>query len=160
MHAILFGLKRAFHSSLRIPRRITRHHGLTPARFDMLHLIDGHYFSVPQASLRKSLGVSRATVSRMLRSLEELGMVRRSRAMDHRTRDVSLTDYGRTLFRRAARQLWGSGLVDLFVESISSWHKDPEPIFRNMCTLDSHLDWIRGAARDTATLYYPWHPDD
>lgn len=160
MHAILFSLKRAFHSSLRIPRRVTRLHGLTPARFDLLHLVHSWQLDVPQAELRKALGVSRATVSRMLRSLEELGIVRRRRALDRRTRDVSLSDYGRTLFRRAARELWGSGLVDLFVESIASWHKDPNRIFRNMCTLESHLDHIRDTARDTATLYYPWHPDD
>lgn len=160
MHAIFFGLKRAFHASLRIPQRITRRHRLTPARFDMLYLVDRSELHAPQAGLRAALGVSRATVSRMLRSLEELGMIRRRRSIDHRTRDVYLTDYGRTMFRRAARELWGTGLVDLLVERFASLHLTPDPIFRDICTLDSHLSWLRRQARDSATLYYPWHPDD
>ncbi len=160
MHAIFFNLKRAFHSSLRFPQKVTRRYGLTPARFDIMYLIDQAYGYVSQRSLRETLGVSRTTVSRMLRSLEEIGMIRRRCAGDRRTREVYLSDVGRSRFRRAARELWGSGLADLVVESLSSWSREPGAIFRNMCTLESHLRWIRDTSGDTATLHYPWHPDD
>lgn len=74
MHAIFFGLKRAHHGTLRITRRILAALGLTAARFDLLYAVKkATRYGVNQSALRKVLGVSRATVSRMLASLEERG---------------------------------------------------------------------------------------
>src|SRR5207247_2419421 len=77
MHAIMFRLKRAFHRSLAHVRPLIGEFGLTPARFDMMKTIrdassGGFIF---QSFIRRALGVSAATVSRMLKSLEELGFV-------------------------------------------------------------------------------------
>ena len=56
-----------------------------------------------QRELRKALGVSGPTVSRMLGSLEELGLVEREVSdLDRRERYVMLTNAGRAL-RRARR---------------------------------------------------------
>jgi DNA-binding MarR family transcriptional regulator len=47
-----------------------------------------------QRDLRRVLGVAGATVSRMLKSLEELGLVERKPASDRRCRVVTLTSAG------------------------------------------------------------------
>jgi DNA-binding MarR family transcriptional regulator len=165
MHAILFGLKRAWHGSLRTTRHALATLGLTAARFDLLYAARncGKYGSVTQRSLRRTLGVNRTTISRMLGSLEGLGLVTRERSYgDRRTRRVSLTNAGRSRIRLAIDLLIGSGAAQLVVDSAVAG----EPWFDEMACLyagdafESFLRRIRGAFRDTATLYYPWQPDD
>jgi DNA-binding MarR family transcriptional regulator len=97
MNAIFFGLKRAFHSTLRVTRRMLTRLGLTAARFDMLHALprERRYVGegMRQSELRRQLGVSRPTVSRMLASLEELGLVlRKPDSKDRRQVFVALTE--------------------------------------------------------------------
>jgi DNA-binding MarR family transcriptional regulator len=79
MNANFFGLKRAFHGTLRITRASLTKPGLTAARFDMLYALprDSQRFEqgMWQSDLRRQIGVSRPTVSRMLGSLEQLGLV-------------------------------------------------------------------------------------
>ncbi len=161
MHSILFGMKRAFQSSLGLSRRLMRPFGLTPARFDLLFALHpGSYMK--QSELRKILGVSRATTSRMLRSLELLDLVTREVAYrNKRERIVSLTKKGLTIIQRAVRELMDRGPADLIAEGCSSWSREPDLIFSNMCRFDSHLRWVRDTFGDTARLaFYPWHPDD
>jgi hypothetical protein len=66
MHAIFFGLKRAHHGTLCITRSVLAAMGLTAARFDLLYAVMTSREGLAQSALRKLLGVSRATVSRML----------------------------------------------------------------------------------------------
>ncbi|MDP9036795.1 MAG: MarR family transcriptional regulator, partial [Myxococcota bacterium] len=92
MNAIFFGTKRAFQSCLRLMRPYLAQLGLTAARFDMLTAIWRHPYGLLQRELRKMLGVTAPTISRMLRSLEQLGLVRRERGIrDTRQRHVTLT---------------------------------------------------------------------
>ena len=84
VHNIFFGLKRAHHGTLRITRKLLAAFGLTAARFDLLYAVKKERRGILQSALRKVLGVSRATVSRMLASLEELGLVRRTFAKQDR----------------------------------------------------------------------------
>jgi DNA-binding MarR family transcriptional regulator len=173
MHAIFFGLKRAWHGSLRISRRALAAMGLTAARFDLLYELQGGAppHSVTQRRLRLTLGVNRTTISRMLTSLESLGFVKREKPSygDRRTRTVELTELGLRRIRLAIRSLIGEGVAQLAVDSAIAGgpNADPGTMAHNdfacllSCeVLESFLNGMRRTYGDFATLHYPWHPDD
>ncbi len=84
MHAVFFGLKRAHQGTLRITRGVLTALGLTAARFDLLFAVKkSSRYGLNQSALRKVLGVSRATVSRMLASTRRAG-ARATRGHDGR----------------------------------------------------------------------------
>ena len=164
MNAIFFGCKRAFHACLRIARQGLEGLGLTPARFDMLTAIGGtpRWFGCTQRDLRVTLGVSGATVSRMLRSLEQLGLVVRTRGLtDRRQRSIRLTEQGVARLRKATRRLMRSGAIQLAVDCALTENRphDEGRCLHEMDLAETILDRIRRAFRDVATLYYPWCPD-
>ena len=84
MHSAPFQLKRAYHSTLAHLRRFAKPYGLTPARYDLLQLVGSGLMR--QSAIHKALGVTRATISRMLISLEKLGLVKRYRPYTKRRR--------------------------------------------------------------------------
>jgi len=175
MNAIFFGLKRAFYGTLRVTRRMLTRLGLTAARFDMLYALphSGRHAGngTWQSDLRRQLGVSRPTVSRMLASLEELGLVvRRPDQNDRRQILVALTEAGRALIREAVQVFIRSGYVQLAVDTAlcsepgapatsSRWY-DEEECLIEMDTFDGLLSKVRREFGDFARLYYRWHPDD
>ena len=163
MHAIFFGLKRAHHSTLRLTRAVLAKMGLTAARFDLLYAVNEYRNGLPQSGLRKQLGVSRQTISRMLASLEQLGLLKRSADwLDRRKKRVQLTTRGRWRIAFAHRQLTRSGWAQLAVDSAlcpERWH-DEGACFVAMEECDSMLNAFRRAYGDLAKLYFPWHPDD
>jgi DNA-binding MarR family transcriptional regulator len=162
MNQIFFGLKRAHHGVLRITRSALAKLGLTAARFDLMYVVHD-WKRVTQRELRGALGVSAPTVSRMLASLEELGLLRRERArFDRRQRMVALTEAGHRCIREAIRQLIGWGAAQLLVDSAlcpGRWNDDMACLTA-MDACDGYLSDIREAYGDVATLYYRWHPDD
>ena len=164
MHALLFGLKRAWHGSLRVTRHAFAALGLTAARFDLLYAVNRYnpQYPVTQRKLRLILGVNRTTVSRMLGSLEALGLVRRERSLygDQRTWLVHLTAEGRSRIKRAIARLIGSGNAKLLVErAVAGDHwTDAWQCLVECDVFESFLRRIRSAYLDRATLYYPWHP--
>lgn len=167
MHAIFFGLKRAHHGTLRLTRSVLAALGLTAARFDLLYAINKSNNGMIQSTLRKVLGVGRATVSRMLASLEELGLVRRTIPLhDRRQKLVELTTKGRLRIVFAHRHLTRSGWAQLAVDSAlggeDAEHRwcDEADCVRATGSLDLLLQRIRRAFNDQATLYYPWGPDE
>jgi DNA-binding MarR family transcriptional regulator len=179
MNAIFFGLKRAFHSTLRVTRRMLTQLGLTAARFDMLFALphesrrigDGMW----QSDLRRELGVSRPTVSRMLASLEELGLVLRKRdSKDRRQVFVALTEAGRVLIRNAERIFIHSGYIQLAVDTAlgpeagaptmsaptsNRWYDEVACMIATEA-FEDQLDLVRSAFGDFARLVYGWHLDD
>jgi DNA-binding MarR family transcriptional regulator len=168
MHAIFFGLKRAHHGTLRITRSVLAAMGLTAARFDLLYAVMTSGEGLAQSALRKSLGVSRATVSRMLASLEELGLVARTaHSYDRRQRFVALTEEGRLRITSAHCQLTRSGWAQLAVDSAlcgdphasHHWCDESECIDATS-SLEGWLNRICRAFYDRATLCYPWSPED
>jgi DNA-binding MarR family transcriptional regulator len=165
MHAIFFGLKRAFHGTLRVSRSALKASGLTAARFDLLYaLYQRPLRAEAQRTLTRELGVTRSTVSRMLASLEALGIVHRTPVSgDRRQRRVALTDAGRVRIQRAVFRLVDAGSAQLAVDSAlggERWYDSDAHCFFAMAALDHALSSIRRAFGDFATLYYPWHPDD
>src|SRR5580698_6952823 len=171
MNAQFFGLKRAFHATLRLTRPLLAKLGLTAARFDLLHALpDGPgrlHIHMRQSDLRGQLGVSRPTVSRMLASLEELQLVRRERdVFDRRQNVVTLTQRGYALLHNAIRHFIDSGWAQLALDSALDGHRpgqrwcDDGYCMSEIEDLDSLLRRIRAAFGDFATLFYPSHPDD
>jgi DNA-binding MarR family transcriptional regulator len=163
MHAAFFSLKRAFHGFLRVARRPLACLGLTPARFDMLYVVLESGRGCGQSHLRRKLGVSAPTVSRMLGSLEALGWVVRERALlDRRERVVSLTYAGKCRIQAAYDELIGSGAAELALDCGLAFPKQHE---RRLCgaarrTLARLLQCVRSQFGDTARLAYdkppPW----
>jgi DNA-binding MarR family transcriptional regulator len=163
MNVIFFGLKRAFHGTLRVTRRALASLGLTAARFDLLYILAKEGGILGQRELQRALGVAASTVSRMLASLEDLGLVTRD-AMeeDLRRRWVELTKAGRRCVFRAAELLVHTGTVQLTVDSALSpdqWH-NPTVCREANAQFDRSLRLLRHAFRDLATLEYPYAHDD
>ena len=163
MHTVFFGLKRAFHGTLRVLRRPLARMGLTAARFDLLYIVLKEGGVLLQRELQRALGVAASTVSRMLASLEELGLVTRHLAEeDCRQRYVVLTKTGRRSVVRTARLLIHSGVVQLTIDSAlcpARWYD------RNVCSTASDactqpLRLLRQAYRDLATPTYPFGHDE
>jgi DNA-binding MarR family transcriptional regulator len=168
MNAHFFGTKRAFHGILRIARKPLASFGLTAARYDMLFAIFG---SLPkpersgcltsQGELPRKLGVHKSVVSRMLRSLERIGLVARRRFQrDRRQFWVELTQAGRERFRDAAQSLARASTRLLCIAICFGQDRDREERFRHMSEYEHYLDAIRLQYGDRAWLPYRWHPDD
>jgi DNA-binding MarR family transcriptional regulator len=168
LNAIFFSCKRAFHGILRVTRRPLQCLGLTAARFDMLYALmssgaDAKWNGRLQSELRRSLGVSGSVVSRMLASLEKLGLVTRTRlrqGQDRRQRWVSLTACGRQRIAAAFKMLWRVSWRLVHEAICLGRHRDDSARLVHSDQLESYLNGMRGQYGDTATLYYRWHPDD
>jgi DNA-binding MarR family transcriptional regulator len=166
MHAAFFGLKRAYWGSLRVTRKRLAALGLTAARFDLLYVLYEPRTPLGQRFIHRKLGVTRPVVSRMLKSLRELGLVwRQRRAGDRREWNVSLTSRGRFAIRRAIDVFIRSGRVERLVErglcpDMPAGRHRQEAAFLAMCDLEVVLDNLRRGLRGGGTLVYPWHPDD
>jgi DNA-binding MarR family transcriptional regulator len=171
MNSIYFGAKRVFHGFLRITRKPFLSNELTAARFDLLMVVHKHYSSEStkgralfQSEVWRQLGVTPGVVCRMMRSLEELGLIRRrvpERGGDRRQRKVALTEKGYRCFRGAYRMVvrW----VQRFVYEVICFgrHRDPWERLKHMEQLEAYQRVLRKYSYDTAKLYYAWgYPDD
>lgn len=164
----MFGLKRAYHATLRLGRFICKRFagGLTPARLDMLYAIHENAMNtITQMRLRRVLGVSRPTVSRMLKSLEDLGWVERGPGpyRDTRTRKVRLTTRGSALLKRVLEEVLATAVVKFVVDTSLTmgrvWSEATCLLERDRT--EGILRRIRGDFGDVSSLNYPWdHPDD
>ena len=170
MNAIVFGTKRAFHGALRVTRRPLLSLGLTAARFDLLSALLSRAeiertcgVRMRQSELRRMLGVTASVVSRMLKSLEALGLVvrRRPRYGDRRQREVSLTERGLACVRNARQALLRAVRLLVCRAICFGPHRHADRRFQHLAALESYLSAMRRQFGDGATLYYPWgHPDD
>jgi DNA-binding MarR family transcriptional regulator len=166
MHTVFFGLKRAHHATLGLTRRALNRMGLTAARFDLLFALMPARLGMLQSRLRRLLGVSRTTVSRMLASLEQLGFLTRKVSWsDRRTRDVELTRRGRSVIVSAHRMFTRSGWAQLAVDSALGTHGAYRWFSEGECLeatalIDGLLGQVRRVFGDRATLVYPWEPDN
>jgi DNA-binding MarR family transcriptional regulator len=102
----IFASKRLHLQLVAFGRRVLEHYELTPARFDMLYVIekndDG---SVLQRDLPHLLGLARSTISKMLTLLDGLGLIERRLAdLPGRLKLVTLTEEGRRRLHEALTQ--------------------------------------------------------
>jgi DNA-binding MarR family transcriptional regulator len=173
MNAIFFSAKRVFHGAVRVTRKslLSVKPGLTAARFDMLFALTERTHSRDklgrrnclQSGLRAILGVSAPVVSRMVRSLEALGWLTRTRSLgrDRRQILVSLTEAGLGCIRQAFELLFRAAERIVYRAICFGRHRDDCIRLQRMDMLESLLGELRDYCGDTATLYYAWgHPDD
>jgi DNA-binding MarR family transcriptional regulator len=160
MHAAFFGLKRAHHSVLRLGRHAFASMGLTAARFDLLFAVHAHNGRrMRQRELQRMLGVCRATVSRMLGSLEALGLVRRITSdSDRRRKLVELTKQGRSRVWLVIRRLIRNKMAQLALytalganEKRCAWY-DGDACWRVAAELQQTLLDIRRTLGDCGHL--------
>jgi DNA-binding MarR family transcriptional regulator len=113
-------LKRADHRMNAYQRLLLAPFGITPARYTMLYAIFHKGMDLgakrrvlDQSDLRRALGVTAPTVSVMVRSLEELGLVERRKwiASDKRQVMVILTLKAMRLLRRIDRRIIRPGIL-------------------------------------------------
>ena len=162
MDAVFWAAKRAHHAALKFCRPLLAPYGLTPARFDLLFMLD-EKGAVSQMALRSALGVARATISEMLTALESLGLVARDNFLpDRRTRSVALTTKGRELVDAAYYTHISGGIVSLAVDcAFGAGNPLAEVIFSLKDWFDGASVLLRAAFRDSADHdLYRWHPDD
>lgn len=161
MDKIFFGLKRAYYGTLRVTRRPLASMELTAARFDLLYILEKAGGQMPQRAIQRALGVARSTVSRMLRSLEDLGLVEREILLeDQRCMWVELTNSGRRSVLAAARLLIRTGRVKTAVEGAlcPSGRENESACLLARGACDRTLRRFRYAYGDVATLEYPLVP--
>jgi DNA-binding MarR family transcriptional regulator len=162
MNNVFFGLKRAYHGTLRVTRRALARIGLTAARFDLLHILEKAGGEMPQRELQRALGVAASTVSRMLSSLQELGLVEREIMLeDHRRSWVELTHAGRRCIGRAVRIFIHSGWVQLAVDSAlcpERWYSETTCLLASAACKRT-LGRLRHSFGDLATRDYPRTPE-
>jgi len=164
MHSVLFSVKRTFHKSVWFGRFLLKDYLLTPSRFDILYILkmQPELPSVRQARIREILGIASTTLSRMIKALLELGFIRRERCcFDRRQYKVSLTRIGRETIEHAMRTIIDAGIItSCVVHFICDKWQCPATTLRQVDDADMLLKHMRERLLDTATLYYPWHPDD
>lgn len=163
MHTAFFDMKQAHLSAVRFSRRETEAVGLTPARLDMLRtILEQPGMHVLQRKLRHFLGVSNAVVSIMVRALESLGFVTRTRdENDGRTFDVRLTDLAERALRAVFFETVTMGFLELAL--VSAFVKDHVPRQgweKTVYRLQSRLGMFRLAFGIGHTAYNPWDPND
>ena len=162
MHAVLFSLKRIHQRFLARTRKWTAPFDLTPARYDMLHALHEHRLTpnVPQSFLKRTLGVSAPTISRMVTSLQDLGLVVRIVDVeDRRRRIVLLTAYGKRMLRSARRFAEHSFKVARALYRTVGTKPRARDASEHLMIFESMLFSMRKRLKDPATLRYPWHAD-
>lgn len=107
MHHLTFAMKRAHWTGfLHLLRPLAAKYGLTPARFDLLHCIRLRRHEAFQRGVARALGVTEATVSRMVTSMVEAGLLRRRRTTRGRRRNrLRMTNRGRRAYALVLRKL-------------------------------------------------------
>ena len=137
---------------------------LTSARFDMMLAI----YRTPmrrrrQSDVRRMLGVTAPTVSRMVKSLVALGFVRQDRDDDDgRERLLVLTRRGMERIRAAAREFIERGTAEFVISCVfggpERWW-DVALVSAAVSRLHGLLLHVRDAFRDAAGPLYPAPPN-
>ncbi len=162
MHELHFDIKRVYLCDVAFNRKVLARYGLTPARYDLLCVIAGcaDGFMVPQNILHRRLGVTAPVVSRMLKSLRELGFV-------HRQPDVFMGNQKVVTLERKAyaalkaiqREQIRSGATQLVVDCIvSPRFRSPKKRAVDHGRLTKTLRHMRAQLGDTATFVPPPRP--
>ncbi len=108
MQTVTYGLKLAIDHAVAFGKRLTDAFGLTPARFDLLHVLHAaaEKTAPRQRWFCEKLGLSAGTVARALKQLEQAGLVRRARNPDDaRSKVTTFTQEGLRAIRRALCEL-------------------------------------------------------
>lgn len=155
MHPMFFGIKRVHLRTLAVSRTLLAEFLLTPARFDLMRVVELHSDGIVQRNIQYLLGVSAPTVSRMLKALELLGMIRRKRReADRRCVDVHITEVGRYFVGLARDELIESGIAQRF--ALRGLARKPRTARPQLTLLQRFLSSIRKAYGDSPLFPHPW----
>jgi len=159
MHVQFFSAKRVHLRTLHVSRALLKGSRLTPARFDMMRIVELHEHGVAQTKIVTLLGVTGATVSVMLKALEALGFVTRARCDDDRRYlYVHITPEGLAEVRASRVALVESGVAErTALESLDA----SRSVAARMA--DDHrrlLRIIRQRFQDPAPFEHPWRKGD
>jgi DNA-binding MarR family transcriptional regulator len=167
MNGHFFSTKRAHYAVLRILRRPLKLFGLTSARYDLLHVLLGdggqksRGWTVRQSEICRQLGVCKSVVSRMLKSLEKLGLVERDGgSVDRRLKFVKLTERGMNCVRETRQCLERAARRLLCIAVCIGIRRDRAAIFGHLCDSELYLHRMRRQFGDTAAHLYLWEPED
>ena len=116
----------------------------------IVHVYDLEGVTVSQAGIKELLGVSGATISRMLKSLEELGYIVRERLKWRPGLYVGFTEEGRALVKRVMASLIDNGAIDDQLDDMVEGGDDALAVF------DEHLTFFRTVYEDPARFSHPW----
>jgi DNA-binding MarR family transcriptional regulator len=156
MHRVFFSVKRVHLRVVEESKVLLRRFGITPARFDLLRVVDAHEpHAVEQSMICRLLGVSATTVSRMLIALEKLGFIERTHVEgDRRRLLVRLSDDGWNRLDEAIVACLCSFKADLM-----AWQGvggERTLAVKRLRLLQKHLNAMRRAYRDGAPFVDPW----
>ncbi len=175
INAIFLGLMWAYWGSIKKSRKWLhlRWPHLTAARFDLMYVLrKNEALPVFQKDLREALDVCRPVLTRMLKSLVELGWVTRTRSSmgdAHAIfdRSMHLRDLphqeGRRAHRSAHRRLVRSGRAMRWANrALAGKYGSREKwcAFRRMEWFEDILANVHHVFKVGGWLGYPWHPDD
>lgn len=154
MHFLSFSLKRAHLRTLARVRPWLRASPITPARLDLLYALRGMNCRVAQSALCRAVGLAASTVSRTLRRLEDLGLIRRSRVLyDRRMNLVELTAKGFDEFERVLRDvLWPGRMTSAYAAALGLGTSRVLTVLRRLYA--QHRRVAEGFG-DQSTLSYP-----
>lgn len=93
---VFAALVRVVHAIQQLGAQELRAHGLTPAQYQLLRLVDRRP-SVVQRELTEALGVTKGNVSQLVSRLEDVGLL--DRAPDGAANRIVLTERGREAVR-------------------------------------------------------------
>jgi DNA-binding MarR family transcriptional regulator len=145
---------------LHVTRGLLKGMGLTPARFDMMRIVELFRTSgVGQQRLQDALRVSAATVSRMVTSLAKLGYVTREK-MEHDARRVRvlITELGLCRVYAARNELVEKGVAQRM--KLCALHFDWTVAWQHANTLRGFLTSMRRCYGDLAPFEHPWTTDE
>jgi DNA-binding MarR family transcriptional regulator len=160
MHALFFGLKRAYQAPLKVFNRRLGAVSLTCARYDLLYALKSRIGRL-QSELWKTLGVTRPVVCRMLKALEKMKLVRRRVAEDKRQRFVELTPRARRLLDSGTFAQWVLEDVEIAMDTaiadVCVWDRDER--LSRFDRVEHLLDNVRSTFGDFAFVGYDWCDD-
>jgi len=161
MHRVFFSMKRVHLRIVEVSKRLVMRFGLTPARFDMMRIVLIHApDGVAQAKIRALLGVSAATVSRMLVSLEKLGFIARHEwAHDTRCLIVTLTELGKQRVTEAMGALVEQPKAKSERMAQRGVDFQPKAAVPRLRVLQRALAAMRRNYGDSAAFTDPWRTD-
>lgn len=161
MDRTLFCAKRVHFSYSTHANRRVRRWNLTAARVDLLvchRAVMREHFAVYQSDLRARLGVTRATISIMLKRMERLGLVERRRSDgDRRQVVVTITAAGYAAFEHA-RSLVDDDFYRRIVDDKLMLVDSEGPLRQKRARYLVYLDGIRATFGDMANPPYPSDP--
>ena len=160
MHRVFFSVKRVHLRIVEESKVLVRRFGLTPARFDLLRVVDAHEpHAVLQSKISTLLGVSATTVSRMLIALERLGFVERTKLEgDRRNLIVRLTVFGWNRLDEALVACVAMGRAEALARI--SLALEPDLAIVRLRSLQKNLNSMRRAFGDRAPFADPWRADE